>query len=190
MKRVATQRGMPLVFLGESSGARMPDHMGSRGMGNAARQRRHAVPAPARNALGLGDARAVLRLVVVVCGALGLQRDAQGRGAGGLEPAARLAGDRRRRRSRGTRRLAAARRGDGLRRPGRRYRRGGARRRSGASSPTCPATTTRRRPCARCLPAPATRWPTSSICCRRAARRSTTCARSSARSSTRTASSS
>ena len=33
MKRVATDRGMPLVFLGESSGARMPDHMGSRGMG-------------------------------------------------------------------------------------------------------------------------------------------------------------
>jgi len=32
-KRVATQRGLPLVFLGESSGARMPDHMGSRGMG-------------------------------------------------------------------------------------------------------------------------------------------------------------
>ncbi len=33
MKRVATQRGVPMVFLGESSGARMPDHMGSRGMG-------------------------------------------------------------------------------------------------------------------------------------------------------------
>lgn len=33
IKRVATQRGMPLVFLGESSGARMPDHMGARGMG-------------------------------------------------------------------------------------------------------------------------------------------------------------
>jgi acetyl-CoA carboxylase carboxyltransferase component len=33
MKRVATSRGLPLVFLGESSGARMPDHMGSRGMG-------------------------------------------------------------------------------------------------------------------------------------------------------------
>ncbi len=32
MKRVATQRGLPLVFLGESSGARMPDTMGSRGM--------------------------------------------------------------------------------------------------------------------------------------------------------------
>ena len=31
MKRVATQRGMPLVFLGESSGARMPDTMGARG---------------------------------------------------------------------------------------------------------------------------------------------------------------
>lgn len=34
MKRVAIERGMPLVFLGESSGARMPDHMGSRGMGS------------------------------------------------------------------------------------------------------------------------------------------------------------
>jgi len=33
MKRVATSRGLPLIFLGESSGARMPDHMGSRGMG-------------------------------------------------------------------------------------------------------------------------------------------------------------
>ena len=33
LKRVATQRGLPMVFLGESSGARMPDHMGSRGMG-------------------------------------------------------------------------------------------------------------------------------------------------------------
>lgn len=34
MKRVATQRGLPMVFLGESSGARMPDTMGSRGMGS------------------------------------------------------------------------------------------------------------------------------------------------------------
>ena len=34
MKRVATQRGLPLVFLGESTGARMPDTMGSRGMGS------------------------------------------------------------------------------------------------------------------------------------------------------------
>lgn len=34
VKRVATQRGLPLVFLGESSGARMPDNMGSRGMGD------------------------------------------------------------------------------------------------------------------------------------------------------------
>jgi acetyl-CoA carboxylase carboxyltransferase component len=33
MKRVATSRGLPMIFLGESSGARMPDHMGSRGMG-------------------------------------------------------------------------------------------------------------------------------------------------------------
>ncbi len=33
VKRVATERGMPLVMLGESSGARMPDNMGARGMG-------------------------------------------------------------------------------------------------------------------------------------------------------------
>lgn len=33
MKRTATARGMPIVFLGESSGARMPDTMGAAGMG-------------------------------------------------------------------------------------------------------------------------------------------------------------
>ncbi|KAA3633596.1 MAG: methylmalonyl-CoA carboxyltransferase [Proteobacteria bacterium] len=33
VKRVATERGLPLIFLGESSGARMPDNMGARGMG-------------------------------------------------------------------------------------------------------------------------------------------------------------
>ena len=33
VKRVATERGMPLVMFGESSGARMPDNMGARGMG-------------------------------------------------------------------------------------------------------------------------------------------------------------
>lgn len=33
VKRVATERGFPLVFFGESSGARMPDNMGARGMG-------------------------------------------------------------------------------------------------------------------------------------------------------------
>lgn len=34
IKRVASSRGLPIVFLGESSGARMPDHMGARGMGS------------------------------------------------------------------------------------------------------------------------------------------------------------
>ena len=33
VKRVATERGFPLVFFGESSGARMPDNMGAKGMG-------------------------------------------------------------------------------------------------------------------------------------------------------------
>jgi acetyl-CoA carboxylase carboxyltransferase component len=34
MKRAAVARGIPLVFLGESSGARLPDNMGARGMGS------------------------------------------------------------------------------------------------------------------------------------------------------------
>ena len=34
MKRAAVSRGVPLVFLGESSGARLPDNMGARGMGS------------------------------------------------------------------------------------------------------------------------------------------------------------
>lgn len=33
IKKTATNRGFPIVFLGESSGARMPDNMGSKGMG-------------------------------------------------------------------------------------------------------------------------------------------------------------
>ncbi len=33
MKRTATERGMPLVVVGESTGARLPDAMGARGMG-------------------------------------------------------------------------------------------------------------------------------------------------------------
>ncbi|GMG84302.1 carboxyl transferase domain-containing protein [Paralimibaculum aggregatum] len=33
VKRNATERRMPIVFFGESSGARMPDNMGARGMG-------------------------------------------------------------------------------------------------------------------------------------------------------------
>ncbi len=33
MKRTATERGIPLVFLGESSGARIPDNMGAYNMG-------------------------------------------------------------------------------------------------------------------------------------------------------------
>jgi len=35
-KEVATRNGMPLVFLGESSGGRIPDSMGARGMGASA----------------------------------------------------------------------------------------------------------------------------------------------------------
>ncbi|HYC46776.1 MAG TPA: carboxyl transferase domain-containing protein [Burkholderiales bacterium] len=41
MKRAAVSRGMPLVFLGESSGARLPDNMGARGMGSLLGQDPH-----------------------------------------------------------------------------------------------------------------------------------------------------
>ena len=41
MKRTAVARGMPLVFLGESSGARLPDNMGARGMGSLLAQDPH-----------------------------------------------------------------------------------------------------------------------------------------------------
>lgn len=41
MKRAAASRGMPLVFLGESSGARLPDNMGARGMGSLLGQDPH-----------------------------------------------------------------------------------------------------------------------------------------------------
>ena len=34
MQRTATERGLPMIFLGESSGARIPDNMGALGMGN------------------------------------------------------------------------------------------------------------------------------------------------------------
>lgn len=34
MQRTATERGLPMAFLGESSGARIPDNMGGLGMGN------------------------------------------------------------------------------------------------------------------------------------------------------------
>ncbi|MCB1387632.1 MAG: hypothetical protein KDK12_00515 [Rhodobacteraceae bacterium] len=35
-KRVAAQNGLPMVFLGEASGGRLPDNMGARGMGASA----------------------------------------------------------------------------------------------------------------------------------------------------------
>ena len=161
MKRVATQRGLPIVFLGESSGARMPDHMGSRGMGTLLGNDGTQYQRTARDAVGLGHAGLLLRLVVLVRGALGLLRDAQGRGARGLERAARLARHQGGGRSRGARRLAAARGGH---RASRTWSSTPTRRRStpsSASSPTCRATTTRRRRCVRCPPAPARRWRTS-----------------------------
>lgn len=37
VKRIATQRGLPMVFLGESTGARMPDVMGAAGVGSGDR---------------------------------------------------------------------------------------------------------------------------------------------------------
>ena len=159
MKRVATQRGMPLVFLGESSGARMPDHMGSRGMGSllgndgAQYQRLRETPwASATLGPSYGSSSwysvlsdfcvmrkgAVLAVSSPLLASLAISEEVDPRGTG---------------------RLAAARRSDGLRRPGRRHRRGGDRRDQALPVLPARATATRRRPCARCRRAPARRWP-------------------------------
>ena len=158
--------------------------------GQPARQRSDPVRAHARDAVGVGHPRPLLRLVELVRRAVGLLRDAQGRGACGVELAAGLDGDRRGGRSRGARRLAAARGDHGLRRRRRRHRRGGAG--GDPHLPRLPALACRRAAAraARCRQAPARACATSPSCCRPSARRSTTCAASCARSSTRTACSS
>ena len=73
------------VFLGESSGARMPDHMGSRGMGallgNDGAQYQRLRETPWASAT-LGPSYGSSSWYAVL---LRLQRDAQGRDAGGLE---------------------------------------------------------------------------------------------------------
>ena len=66
MKRVATQRGLPIVFLGEVSGARMPDHMGARGMGALLGNDRTQYVRMRETPWVVGDARPLLRLVVLV----------------------------------------------------------------------------------------------------------------------------
>ena len=81
VKQVAAKRGLPLVLLGESSGARMPDRMGV-GRPRDHRAGSDRVPALARNAVGIGAARRVLRLVDVVLGDVRFRRDAQGRDHG------------------------------------------------------------------------------------------------------------
>ena len=190
MKRVATQRGLPLVFLGESSGARMPDHMGARGMGSLLGNDPDAIRPAARDALGIRHARSLLRLVELVRGAVGFLRDPQGRRAGGVELAAGLAGDRRAGRPAGARRLAPARGDDGLRRCRGRDRRGGAG--GDPHLPVVPALA-RQRGAARAPGAARVGRRHArhrSSCCRPSAPRSTTCAASSAPSSTRTACSS
>ena len=57
VKRAAASRGMPLVFLGESSGARLPDNMGARGMGSLLAQDPQQY-LRARKSVGVGGARA------------------------------------------------------------------------------------------------------------------------------------
>ena len=79
MKRTATERGMPLVIIGESTGARLPDAMGSRGMGQLLGNDTDAVPPHARDADGDGRARPLLRLLDLARLPLRFRGDAEGR---------------------------------------------------------------------------------------------------------------
>ncbi len=66
VKRDAIEWGMPLVLLGESAGARMPDRMGSAGRAMLG-QDPPRIPASAADTLGHGAARELLRLLHLVC---------------------------------------------------------------------------------------------------------------------------
>ena len=74
-----------MVWLGESSGARLPDNQGSRGMGTMLGNDPTQYQRMRGNALGLGDPRPMLRLVVPLQLLLRFQHHAQGRGDGGIE---------------------------------------------------------------------------------------------------------
>jgi hypothetical protein len=126
VRRIATERGMPAVFIGESTGARLPDAMGSKGMGALLG---HPVPAHPRDALVRRGDRAVLRLLGLARLLLGFLGDEEGLDHGGLQSAPDLHGDRRGSGPGGARRLAAACGHHRPRRHVRRYRGGGARRR-------------------------------------------------------------
>ncbi len=128
VKRVATQRGFPMVFLGESSGARMPDHMGSRGMGSLLGQDGTQYLRLRETPWASATLGPLLRVVVVVLGAVGLQRHEEGGDHGGLQSDARLAGGGRGGGTRRAGRLAAPFRGHRVRRPGGRHRPTGHRR--------------------------------------------------------------
>ena len=155
IKRVATQRGMPIVFLGESSGARMPDTMGARGMGTmlgtdrTQYQRMRETPWAAAV---LGDCYGSSTWYTCCSD---FCRDAQGRGDGGVEPGPRRAGDRAKP---SIRRRSAA--GSCMPRPpawstasSTPTRKRSTR--SASSCPTCRAITTKRRRAPRCRRAPA-----------------------------------
>ena len=187
VRRTATEKGMPFIHVGESTGARLPDAMGSRGMGlmlgNDPTQFRRSRETP----VGGGGARYRVRVVGVALLLLRFRGDAQGLDHGSVEPASRVHGDRREGRSGGSRRLANSRRVHGADRPLRRYRRGG-----DAGDPDIPelhAVAQHGVAAVRVLPRrmPHRIRPRSSTCCRRSAPRSTTCARSSGSSRTGTA---
>lgn len=92
-KRVATARGLPLIFIGGIVGCADARSYGLTRDGLAARQRSDAIRAPARNTVGLGDAWALIRFVELVCGAFRFLCHPKRRGTRGVEFAARVSGD-------------------------------------------------------------------------------------------------
>ena len=121
----APRRGMPFVHIGESTGARLPDAMGSKGMGsmlgNDITQFRRTRETPWA-AAALDTLVRLLRLAMLL---RRFRRDEEGLDHGGVEPAPGVDGDRREGRPRGARRLAPARRADRPDRLFRRHRRRG-----------------------------------------------------------------
>ena len=174
IRKVCTERGLPFVHVGESTGARLPDAMGSKGHGQSARQRHHAVPPYARYALGRGRARHRFRVLRVAVLLRRLRRHEEGLDHVGVEPAPGLDGDRREGRSGRARRLAAACRADRAHRSVRRHRRAKPWRCCAASFPICRATTANCRRWRRWRKARAKRRSASSTSCRKSAPRFTT----------------
>ena len=125
IRKVCTERGMPFVHVGESTGARLPDAMGSKGMGNLLGNDITQFRRMRETPWAGGGARYFVRFVGMAVLLRRLRRNEERLDHVSVEPAPGVDGDRRKGRFGRARRLAAARRTDRAHRSVRRYRRRG-----------------------------------------------------------------